>query len=221
MPSIVPIQFTTAPVEAAGVTLLTASVLHEEDGRILVRLGDGSVLRARRSKGCLVKPEAGDLVLAADAGPEDLFIIDVLAGEGSATCLSVKGDLAMEADGGELSLSGRQVTVAPREAVTIQAPLLALEGDEGRLRFRNLSLLSRLVCVSVLRAETVCDRLDMTARHVFQRLKNIFRRIEGLEETRAGRISVRSEAGLDVRGGRVSVISEEDVKIDGRGIHIG
>jgi hypothetical protein len=221
MPSIVPIKFASDPVAAAGVALLAASVLHEEEGRILVRLGDGSVLRARRSKGCLVKPEAGDLVLAADAGPGGLFIIDVLAGEGSATRLSVKGDLAMEADGGELSLSGRQVTVAPREAVAIQAPLLTLEGDEGRLRFRSLSLLSRLVCVSVRRAETVCDRLDMTARHVFQRLKNIFRRIEGLEETRAGRISVHSEAGVDVRGGRVSLISEEDVKIDGRGIHIG
>jgi hypothetical protein len=222
MPSIVPIKFATAPVAVAGLALVTASVLHEQDGRILVRLDDARVLRARRSKGCLVKPETGDLVLAVDTeSGQGVFIIDVLTGAGSATRLSVKGDLAMEADGGELSLSGRQVTVAPREAVAIHAPLLALEGDEGRLRFRNVSLLSRFLSVSVWRAATVCDRLDMTVRHAFQRLKNIFRRIEGLEETRAGRISVHSEAGVDVRGGRVSVISDEDVKIDGRGIHIG
>lgn len=221
MSSIVPIKLATAPGLGSGVSLLTASVLHAEEGKTLVRLGDGRILRAQRSRGCLVKPEVQDLVLAVDAGPEGVFIIDVLSGGGPATCLSVDGDLALEANGGALSLSGRQVTVAPQEAVAIQAPFLKLEADEGRLRFRNLSLLSRVLSVSAGRAETVCDRLDMTARQVFQRLKNIFRRVEGLEETRAGRISVRSDAGVDVRGGRFSVISDEDVKIDGRGIHIG
>ena len=221
MPSIISMQLTTTPLERTGVSFLTASVLHEDGGQILVRLGDGRILRAQRSKGCLVKPETKDLVLTVDTGPEGVFIIDVLSGNGPATCLSVNGDLAVGAIGGELSLTARQVTVAPAEAVAIKAPFIKLEGDEGRLRFRTTSLLSRFLSVSVLRAETVCDRLDMTARHVIQRMKNIFRRIEGLEETRAGRIFVHSEAGVDVRGGRVSVISEEDVKIDGRGIHIG
>ena len=221
MPSIVPLKLTTAPSEATGAVLLTASVLHADAGQMLVRLGDGRTLRAQRARGCLVKPEVKDLVLAVDAGPEGVFIIDVLSGGAAATCLSVNGDLAMEAHGGKLSLSGRQVNVAPAEAVAIQAPFLTLEGDQGRLRFRHLSLLSRLLSVSAQRADTVCDRLDLTARQVFQRLKNIFRRVEGLEETRAGRISIQSKAGMDVRGGRVSVISNEDVKIDGRGIHIG
>jgi hypothetical protein len=221
MPSIVPIQFAAAAGKATGVSFLTAVVLHVEEDKILIRRADGSVLRAQRAKGCLVKPAVKDLVLAVDAGAAGVFVTDVLAGDGAATCLSVNGDLALEADGGNLCLSGRHVRVAPREAVAIQAPYLKIEGDAGQLRFRTLSLLSRLLRVSAGRAETVCDRLDLTARQVFQRIKNIFRRIEDLDETRAGRISVRSQAGVDVRGGRVSVVSDEDVKIDGRGIHIG
>jgi hypothetical protein len=221
MSSIVALKLAAAAGQGSGAALLTAAVLHTEEGHTLVRLGDGSVLRAQRAKGCLVKPEANDLVLAVDAGPEGIFILAVLAGGSQATCLSVDGDLALEAKGGALSLSGRQVTMAPREAVAIQAPFVRLEGDEGRLRFRHLSVLSRMLSVSTERAEALCERLDMAARQVFQRVKNIFRRVEGLEETRAGRISLQSQAGVDVRGGRVTVISDADVKIDGRGFHIG
>lgn len=217
MPSILPINRSTA----AGATLLTASILHAEAMGYMVRLGDGRVLRARRAQGCLVRPEAEDLVLAVDAGVEGLFIITVLTGRQRATCLSVDGDLAMEAQGGRLSLTGQQVEMAPQEAVAIQAPFIQVAGDEGRLRFRSLSLLSRLFSFSARRAAGVCERLDLNARQVFQRLNNLFRRIEGLAETRADRISIHSRAGVDVRGARVSVISNEDVKIDGRGIHIG
>ncbi len=217
MPSILPIKRPTA----AGAMLLTASILHAEAIGYVVGLSDGRVLRARRAKGCLVKPEAMDLVLAVDAGAEGIFIMAVLAGSKAATCLCVDGDLAMEAHGGRLSLTGRQVEVAPQEAATIQAPFVRIEGDEGRLRFRTLTLLSRLFSFSARRAAGVCERLDLTARHVFQRLNHLFRRIEGLEETRAGRVAVQARAGVDVRGGRVAVISNEDVKIDGRSVHIG
>lgn len=221
MSSIITLKLAAAAGQGSGTALLTAAVLHAEADHTLVRLGDGRILRAQRAKGCLVKPEANDLVLAVDAGSQGIFILTVLAGDGQATCLSVNGDLALEANGGALSLSGRQVTVAPQEAVAIQAPFVTLAGDEGRLRFRHLSVLSRLLSVSTQRAEALCERLDMAARQVFQRVKNIFRRVEGLEEVRAGRISLQSQAGVDVRGGRVTVISDADVKIDGRGIHIG
>lgn len=221
MQSVLSVQFPKAKMEETRVSLLTASVLHQEKGKTLVRLSDGRVLPAQRSRGCLVKPEKQDLVLVVDSGFDGVFIIDVLTGGSHATCLSVNGDLSMEANGGTLSLSGRQVHLGPEEAVSIEAPFLKLYGDEGRLRFRNLSFLSRVLCFSVKRADVVCDRLNMTVRHVFQRLKNIFRRIEGLEETRAGRISVKSEKGVDVRGGKFSLTSEENVKIDGQSIHIG
>jgi len=156
-----------------------------------------------------------------DAGAEGVFVLDVLAGAEKETRLSVKGNLAVEADGGSVTLSGRRVSLSPSEAATVEAPFVGINGAEGRLRFHRLSLASRFLAVSARRAQATCDRVVMTAGTVFQRMKNLFRRVEELEETRAGRISVKSEAGVHVRGGRFSVVSDEEVRIDGRGIHIG
>lgn len=221
MRNIITMKAAPLPTDGSDVSLFTAAVLHAEGEKILLRTVDSKLCWAQRSRGCMVQPASGDLVLAVDSGTEGMFILDVLMSQEPVLKLSVKGDITLAAQDGTLKLKGRQIEIAPAEAIALEAPFIKISGDEGRVKFRSLRMLSKLAFLSAQRVETFCTRLDITAQQLVQRLTNCFRRIEGLDDTRAERISLQSASGVDIRGGRFFVAVEEEVKIDGRSVHIG
>jgi hypothetical protein len=56
---------------------------------------------------------------------------------------------------------------------------------------------------------------------VVERVKNAYREVEELAQTRAGRVRVVARAAMHLISGRTVIKAEQDVKVKGEKIHLG
>jgi hypothetical protein len=101
------------------------------------------------------------------------------------------------------------------DAATGSAEIVASRGDlvlsapEGKIALRA--------------GEVVCEagRLEVRVDRLFQRARDVYQEVEGLLQTRAGRIRALARGAYQVLAGRVSVAAEEDAAIDGKRVLLG
>jgi len=172
--------------------------------------------RARRAAGCLLEPEAGDVVLTA--GPAEAGLVYILA-------VLARGEMETEAristPGAIMSLGGERLTIRTTRELSIATPALSLRAGTGEARidactlhgetlenrFRKISTVARAI-------ETVCERL-------VARLDRSYRFVRDFEETRMGRMRTIVEGLFSLAAKNASVRAEKRLKMDAEKIHLG
>jgi len=69
--------------------------------------------------------------------------------------------------------------------------------------------------------EIVATKLELTARHVFERFNDVTQWITETLHRRIGRMHTKVEGDYDLKAGRITELADEDVTIDGKTIHLG
>ena len=189
-----------------------ASVMGREGDRYHLLTEGGVVVEARKADGCLVEPEVNDLVLVSHGGGAGGFILCVLLKQEGVFKLTIRGRAHLRAE--ELTLSGDRT-------VSMEAPEVDLKGAWGVVHFLGIDLAAMKLKSRIENADLTAGRINLVLDRLSQRIRNCFRRVEGLDQTRAGRISRIVKDRFSVKAGRASVLAKEEVIVDGEKIHLG
>ncbi|MGN6580338.1 MAG: DUF3540 domain-containing protein [Bordetella sp.] len=186
-------------------------------------VGDPALERAQRATSCLIEPERGDTVLAIhDGTAAGSYILAVLArAEPGKAELLLPGGVAMQADAGALTVRARQVNLEASESAAMQAPSVVLSGISGTLRFQRLEAAAQKMRAHFGAVQGMAQSMTATVGRLVQRVGNSLRWIDGLDETRAGRVRMQVEDRFDLESRHVSMRAVGQVKIDGEKIDLG
>lgn len=191
-------------------------------GREYMVHGAQGVVRATLAFSCLVTPEAGDKVLINVAGKENHILAIVERPQSNDMKLGFSGNVSMEAASGDIKLtaaksvsvvSGEQATIASADLkvsalkTQIHSDKMAVSGDELNSQWREITSVSQAV-------NMIVDRLT-------QRLKNCFKRVEGVEQKTSQNYLQTIDKTMSIRSRDAMVTARKDVKIDGERIHMG
>lgn len=204
----------------------TASVTRQS-GRIGGRAGkdwivsiDAGPARARRAVSCLVEPRIDDLVVVERLVDGRAYIAAVLERAEDDVLLAVDGDIALRA-GGRLALASRQGVDVVSSEVSIDTGSVSVRAHRGHAAFSHLRIVSACLDSSVERLKSFAQTADHVVGRFSMKAKRAIRRVEELDELRAGRIEHQARTTLSLRGRDTLMASERLTKVDGEQVHLG
>jgi hypothetical protein len=201
-------------------SLSAATVLDIREKSYLLASDDGSSRWGRKADGCLLQPAIRDRVLIWEDGREDAFILSVLIKEGAESFVAFEYDAVLTAPG-RLKIRGASVEVTGSEEAALKAPEVSLKGRKGDVMFVHFSFLCRSAFAHMERVSLVMEKCQSVIGRLTQRIRDSFRRVERVDQTRAGMILQTAEERFSAKGRHAVIVAENDVKIDGEKIHIG
>jgi hypothetical protein len=187
--------------------------VHDADHRVIFEYHPG------KGKSVVHAPE-GDLILDAPNGR-----IDLQAAKGI-SCAS----------GQDVAIKGRRgVRMAVEGQNAGPDQTLALDGDGVQLGVHRMAVTAGRGDVSVARAvyrgqqldshidraRLIYDKLETTARRMWQRSGYFFNHVRDLCQIQTGRMRTLIHGAQHTRSRRTTLIAQEDVRIDGKKINLG
>ena len=209
-------------VRPTTVEQTTGRIVRRDGSTSLVRTGHGE-LEAQRAASCLLEPELDDLVLLACVSSGRSYVLGVLerAEHGRAARLDFAEDVEL-CSSGRLSLSGRQgLRLATEGALGLFGRTLDAVVREGTLLARTLSLKSDAVHAETGKLKLLATAMDSAVERLSAKFGSVYRRVEELEQVRAGQMHVRVEGNLDLRGENALLTAERLVKVNAAQVHMG
>lgn len=201
--------------------LVTAVVSGRADDWFFVQ--DLSVKKVRRAVGCLVEPQLGDLVLLCNGGDsETSYILNVLAREESdVSKLCLPGGVTLSTHGRQLTVAADDINLQGRDSVAMTTARLDVNAVAATARVLHVQSWSDTIETTATRMVTVTKTLTQQVGRMITRVRESWRKVEGLDETQAARIRVYVEGTHQLDAEHVTVNAEGFVRIDGKSINIG
>ncbi len=227
-------------------TLQTATLAAvHDDGSVTVTV-DGTAMRARLAAPGYASPEAGDEVLVA-VDDARCFVVgsfaparaEVLATRGGVSAaIERRGDAeslrVTDAEGNLLfehrPAEGVTVISVPRGDLEIRAPTgsirlqagqrVEVAAKEADVKVGEARVTARQVTSTIDRVRQAVGVLETRADRVIERARNVYREVEELSQTRAGRIKLIAEKTVHVLGKHTLFKAREDVKIKGEKVYL-
>lgn len=199
-----------------------ATVLCREGARFGIKTQAGRVL-ASRAVSCLVLPEPGDRVLAAELPGEGWFILAVLTREGvSAVSVCAEGDLRIQAPHGRVSVAAEAgVDLVSTSTVSVTAAQVEMRAARGNVVIDALGFVGTAVVAQLDKVDVVARAMERTVERVTERVKRAYRFVEEIDQLRAERIDYVAKKNMSLRGQNALVTAQDLVKVDGAQIHMG
>lgn len=213
----------TRPGADAAVGLHYATVTGRGDKWFFLGAATGGAERAQRADSCLIEPDCGDTVLVCAAGGNaPAYILAVLArAERESAVLALPGGVVFNTDHGKLQVNARQLEMAATDSLALHAPKLGVAALQGDIKFGTLETSAQQVQARFGAINLMARTLNSTVGRLVQKVKNSFRWVDELDETRAKRVRMQVEGRHEVRAGHATVIAAGQVKIDGEKIDLG
>jgi len=196
----------------------TASLAHEEGGSVWrVKDREGRLIfEHTMTEGGAAKSvvhldhdldvrAAGDISLAA-AGK-----VSIEGGAGAA--LTSKAAVEIASEGSAVRLD--------RERARVEATILETHADRAELKAKDASLVVGTLRSAIHRIRENADIVERTAGRVVERAREVYREVEGLSQTKAGRLKLVADTALSLLGTSTEVKAREDVKVKGEKIYMG
>ena len=186
-------------------------------------LSEAGIRSARRAAGCLLQPQAGDRVLCINDERGQYYILNVL--ERSAETPAVvdfEHGAVIRSERGAITLAASQrLDLTAAGPVQLLGKSLAVSAEEAVCRIGRTTLAGDELSSHVSRVRVFADSVATVARSMLQRLKNCFRKVDGLDQLNAGD-KLETVQNLSATRARQAVITaEQDVRLDGARVHIG
>jgi hypothetical protein len=186
---------------------------------LVVEIAGGRV-SARRADGCLLEPEVGDevVLLESDAG---VWISDVLERAGSGA--------AVLAGRGDVSLSGRTVTIAADGPVNVAAQGVGaiaagtarIEAKQGAAHVARVTMVAGVAEMTSVAASLFAKSIDVTVERARALFGALERRVLGVDRVRAREVDMAAIDSAAVRGRATMVRAEGTVSAQGEPVQFG
>ena len=184
---------------------------------------DLSVRRVKRAVSCLIEPEVGDLVMLCEAPSEDCsFILSVLSKsdpEGGRMCLP--GGVTLQTEGKQLTVQADGIDLKSRETIGLSTVHLDVNAAAATARVGHLQAWAETVETTAERVTLLAKSLTQQVGRMIARVRESWRKVEGLDETQAARMRVYVQGSHQLDAEHVTVNAEGFVRVDGKSINIG
>ncbi|MEW6265985.1 MAG: DUF3540 domain-containing protein [Thermodesulfobacteriota bacterium] len=180
------------------------------------------LLKARKAFACLIEPRVTDQVLAVLAPSGQAYVLTILEREGEdrSSSLVFEDNVALSLQKGELKITTPRLNLLSGFS-SLFSNALEVKADRGRAVILDLDFWSRSLKARFESVSLLTRNLFSTAERVFQKMKNCYREVEDLDQTRAGRLACLIRDTLLLKGRRSTLLAEKKVKIDAEKIHLG
>lgn len=178
--------------------------------------------RAKVSASCLLTPDVGDEVLVF-AGKTNNYIMSVLerANSGRNAEIVFPTGAQLHCPSGSLSLKAESVNINGTNTLDLNARTLSVQSTDAQLRSTNFDTWIGKLDARALSVKVVANQVSTVVGRLIERAKQRFQWIEGVHETRAGRIRMASSDRIQMTSKHTSIRAEGYVKIDGEKIDLG
>ena len=162
----------------------------------------------------------GDLCLNAPNGEIQLFSSEGIR------CSSL-GPVDIDSRS-EVNINVPCVTASPESKLKLTAQTATLAAPTCQIKARQANLLAEQTKVegesltaTLSRSRLVIERMETVAGRVIQRAKDVFCRIENLQQTQAKNIRTTVSDDYYLKSNHTDIQAKDDVKINGNKIHLG
>jgi hypothetical protein len=140
------------------------------------------------------------------------------------------GDLAFAAERGSIEFAARdavrlraerEVELAAGQTIHVGGPALTARVQRASLQADEAGVTARAIAVTAEKAVQLVGVLETTATRILERAKNVYRDVEELSQTRAGRMRLVVQQTFHLLGRRTLIRAEKDARIDGEKIYLG
>jgi hypothetical protein len=172
------------------------------------------VVAARLGFGCLIRPVAGDHVLAVRT-PRGIFVLTVLdrlVPDSATLSLPLGGALVLEAT--DIRLEARQGVSIDARSVDVRSKRFTVVSDSLTLFGRVANWVAEQMRISAKTQETVADTLSAKA---FDRIVIV----ERSDVLRAGNVSQTIDNVSVTTAPAVVIATTEDLRLDGKRVTVG
>ncbi len=192
--------------------IIHGRVKNAGDGKYVVHLDDGRVVRAAIARGCLTLPVPGDVVLVYAGHGKVAYVLTVLESQQTVTTLETDRELVINAP---------RLRVEARESLHLSAPDVDVSGVRGRLGFLTLTLAASVLEARIESIGAFVENIRIKAGSLIQFLGNSLRRVRGMDAVRAGNMNVRIEDAYKLKTGSADLRSQGTLSVDGERVNIG
>ena len=209
------------PATSKTAALVTTIVSGRAEDWFFVQ--DLSVKRVRRAVGCVVEPQVGDLVLlCAGRDAETSYILNVLAREQSnAAKVCLPGGVTLCSQDSQLTVVADDINLQGRDSVAITTARLDVNAVAATARVLHVQSWSDTIETTATRILMVTQTFTQQVGRMIARVRESWRKVEGLDETQAARMRVYVEGSHQLDAEHVTVNAEGFVRVDGKSINIG
>lgn len=199
-----------------------------DDGRASVQTVDTGALDDVRVAVMGYRPVVGDRVVLTQTA-SSVFVIGVVASAAGGVQMAVEdGVVVLRSEAGEVVLrhdpeagetrlgaaAGDLLLEAPQGTVRLSAKAFEVDAETITQRAHRVLTIADQVAVSA-------DRWDLRVHRIKERAHDAIRRVDGVLNTRAGRLRTVVATTAQLLAKRTSIRSEEDTAIDGRQVLLG
>lgn len=166
--------------------------------------GPGALVMRTGVRATLEAAGAGEVLRVTDAAGNVLFAHDTAR---RVTVVSApEGDLELRAPHGS-------VRVVAAESLTVQCPRAEVKVGDARVEGTSLS-------TTFDRVREAVGVLETRAERILERARNVYREVDELSQTRAGRMRLVADKALHLLGQRTLIKAREDVKVKGEKVYL-
>jgi hypothetical protein len=195
--------------EAASVASAIASA--SPAAATVVEASDGS-------RAALEATASGEAIRVRDGRGRLLF--EHLAAEGRSVVHVPEGDLDLVVPGSVRISAGAELSLSSAQQASVTAPRIAVKADHADVRVDEARVSARALETAVGHVLQVVETLEVRAGRVIERARETYREVEGLAQTRAGRLRLVAEETLHLLGRRAQMKAQEDLKLKGEKIYL-
>lgn len=184
---------------------------------------DTARYRALCAPSCLLQPEIGDKVLVVtDTEGEDYVLAVLTRAGGSGARLSLPANSDLQTQGGTLKISGRDgLSLQSARQVSLQSAQLRVDALQGDVTIHQLAIVGDAWKSCIDTVKTVGRSVDSVLERLHSRVSRSYRRVEELDQVKAGQIDYQADSSLQLHGKYALVTADELVKMDAEQIHLG
>lgn len=196
----------------------------ERDGRETIQIRDQQdsiVFEYDTDKGrATLSVAEGDLCLNAPHGAIKLFSSEGIH------CNSLS-DVRFDSQS-EIHFAVPATASAPESAIKLTPQRMTLSGPKCEIKTQQATLLAKHTKIegeslnaTLARSRVVIERMETIAGRVVQRVKDIFCRVENLQQTQAKTVRTTVSNDYYLTSNHADIQAKDDVKINGNKIHLG
>ena len=172
---------------------------------------------------CVIRPEAGDRVICSRDEYSHCCILSIIERPtGNDASVSFPGNVNINAPHGSVTIAGDQgLQLTSAKSLNMIAGDLNVAAGKGIVNVADVMAIGNQFTGNISKIRIFADTIDSVAERLSQKLRNSFRMIEGVDQTRAGEVLTTVKNLFSLRSRQSAMLAKKDMKIDAERIHMG
>ncbi len=179
--------------------------------------------RAKQAVSCVIKVQVDDTVLVYCSADRSIAYIACVLGreQRDEGVLTLPGGVELSSKAGNLNIHAKVIDLKAGVQVSVTSPKIDVTAFESEIKVLKVQAWFDSLEAQAVHAKFAFQNLTTAVGRLLQRVRESFRWVDEVDETRAGRVRVKVEGAYQVQSRHATIHATGVVKIDGEKIDLG